>query len=97
METANPNEYNVYFVEEIQRNNIKGYQIILKSNDLNKEVIFGMDSDEAGQSKAWLDYICLRLNRAFVNGWFAAKGVSSWPDKGYYEELDRLFKIMKGL
>jgi len=69
------------------------YKIVLNTNRAEDEVIFGMDCSDI-KNKAWLDYWCLRLNRAFVNGWMGSQGISSWPDNGYYEELDRLFKIM---
>lgn len=94
IEIANPEEYNLYLVKEIERNGVKAYQLVFKSSESNEEFIFGMDSDDSGRNKSWLDYWCLRLNRAFMNGWFGAKGVSSWPDDRYYEELDRLFNKM---
>lgn len=69
------------------------YKIVLDTNRAKEETIFGMDCYDA-KNKAWLDYWCLRLNRAFVNGWMGSQGVSSWPDEGYYKELDRLFNLM---
>lgn len=55
-----------------------------------------MDKDENGRCKAFLDYWCMRLNRAFVNGWFGAKGVSSWPDNNYYLILNELYRKWTG-
>ena len=69
------------------------YEIILDTNRDNPEHIFGMDCSNI-KNKAWLDYWCLRLNRAFVNGWMGSQGVSSWPYEKYYKELDRLFDLM---
>jgi len=93
-ETAHPNDYDVYFVKEVQRNGSRGYQLYLNIGGDGEEAIFGLDFDENGKNKAWLDYWAMRLNRAFVNGWFGAKGLSSHPDAKYYEELNRLFDLM---
>ncbi len=48
LESVNPDEFNVYFVEEIERNNIKGYRIVLKTSQTDTESIFGLDADESG-------------------------------------------------
>lgn len=69
------------------------YKIILDANRAEEEFIFGLDCSNS-KNKAWLDYWCLRLNRAFVNGWMGGQGLSSWPDEEYYKELDRLFNLM---
>lgn len=55
------------------------------------EHIFGLPKSEKGQ--AFLEYWRLRLNRAFINGWFGRGGQSNYPDAGYYEELERLYQI----
>lgn len=92
VEKMNPEEYNLYSVQEEEKNGKKGHAIILGNNKLDGELIFGANADESGKNKAFLDYWCLRLNRAFVQGWAFSKGASSIPSMGYYEELDRLYK-----
>lgn len=90
-------EMDVYFV----RSNEKGYFIQLENPKVleEKEFIFGLGlhtdpPEKLDKNKAWLYYWCMRLNRAYVNGWGASQGISTWPDKNYYEELDRLYKKM---
>jgi hypothetical protein len=43
------------------------FEIVLDTNRPELEHIFGMDCSDP-KNMAWLDYWCLRLNRAFVNG-----------------------------
>lgn len=85
-----------YYVSPIEHDGKKGLQILLDTRrpDCPTEVIFGM-SDE-GTNGVWLEYITLRLNRAFVNGWYGAQGVSSWPSEDYYRDADALWEKITG-
>ena len=87
---------------EILKNRLSGHEYFI-ANGGNKSYDI---CDDAGYNRAvkeeieflrdMLDYWCLRLNRAFINGWMGSQGISSWPDDDYYKELDRLFNLMQG-
>lgn len=87
---------NPYRVIAIDRDGKRGNQIVLDTNrpDCPEEFIFGMD--ESPTNLAWLEYIALRLNRAFVNGWYGSQGVSSWPDDDYYAAVDAAWEKLTG-
>lgn len=81
-------EVEIYHVRQYK----DGYGIFLDdSNCIHEpELIFGTNCTLDSPHKAFLDYWCMRLNRAFINGWFGAQGKSSWPAKDYYARLDQL-------
>lgn len=90
----NSEEYSPYLVKETKKDGLKGFELVFRDKELNEELIFAMKPDKSGVNRAWVDYWCLRLNRAFIDGWFGAKGVPIKHDSRHYEELDRLFKKM---
>lgn len=97
VETVCSSEFNLYKVEETkspQGKPANGIFLYYSGEDpTQKELIFSVDVDETGQTKAFLDYWCLRLNRAFVQGWCFARGYNvTYPTKEYFEQLDLLFK-----
>lgn len=87
----------IYQVVEIERENNQYYSLRLYGNPGEVdgipefEHIIGLPKNE--KNKAYLEYWKLRLNRSFINGWFARDGVSSYPENGYYNELNRLYNI----
>jgi hypothetical protein len=92
LEWVSSKEFDLYKVEP----NRNGYGIFLytdSSDPTKKELIFGLKEEGEGLQKAFLDYWCLRLNRAFVQGWCFARGYNiTYPSKEYYEQLDELYE-----
>jgi len=59
-----------------------------------KELIFGLDKNEEGTNKAFLDYWYLRLNRAFVQGLSYAKEYNvNYPSEEYFKSLNELVQV----
>lgn len=93
----NLEEFNVYKVEEVEKDGKPWYSLRLYGNPCavegipEFEHIFGMPKGERGF--AFLKYWEMRLNRAFVNGAFMSKGLSSYPLKDYYSQLNEYYKI----
>jgi hypothetical protein len=97
LETISSEEFDLYKVEESEApDGQKGWGIYLyyDSSDLDKkELIFGLNKSNSGDPKAFLDYWCLRLNRAFVQGWCYARGYNvNYPSEGYFKQLNELFE-----
>lgn len=101
VELIKADELNVYFVKpHFDKQNQKeenkiGNKIVFINIDGTEEFILGL-SEYPPENKLWLEYLCLRLNRAFINGWFASKGIISYPDNEYYNILNELFKKITG-
>lgn len=92
-------EFDLY--EVVEKDNpatgAEGHGIYLSYDSANpdkKELIFGLDKKNDGTNKAFLDYWCLRLNRAFVQGWCYAKGYNvNYPSEGYFKSLNELVEV----
>ena len=97
LEIVLPEEFDLYKVEENKSpDGEDGWGIYLYydgSDPSKRELIFGLNKNNGGDSKAFLDYWCLRLNRAFVQGWSFARGHNvCYPSEGYYEQLNQLYE-----
>lgn len=85
----NLKDYEIYHVEETECGRVA---IMLVRPDGSKEHIFGMPKEQT----AFLDYWAMRLNRAAIEGWATAKGITFKPDDSYYAKINRLFKMIWG-
>lgn len=97
LETIRSDEFDLYKVETVinPETGAEGWGIVLyyDSSDLNKkEKIFSLDKGK-DVYKEFLDYWCLRLNRAFVQGWSFARGYNfCYPSPEYFKQLDDLYE-----
>lgn len=87
--TVSSKEMDVYEVVESDQRYV--LRLVTNNPDMPYEHIMSV-AEKSPATLAMLQYWCLRLNRAFVNGYFFSEGLSSSPDEVYYQRVDKCFK-----